>query len=99
MNIIVSKFNFIYFIYLTHAYTCDMITIIKRVRGTWVAQLVKGLTLVQVMISRLMSSSPTSSSVLTAWSLEPTLDSVSPSLYPSPTHALSLSVPKKINKR
>ena len=39
--------------------------------GTWVAQSVKHPTSAQVMISRFVSSSPTSGSVLTAWSLEP----------------------------
>ena len=39
--------------------------------GTWVAQSVDHLTLAQVMISRFLSLSPTSGSVLTAWSLEP----------------------------
>ena len=34
----------------------------------------------QVMISRFMGSSPGSGSVLTAWSLKPASDSVSPSL-------------------
>ena len=63
-------------------------------RGTWVAQLVEGLTLVQVMISQFVSSSPTLGSVLTAQSLKPALDSVSPSLCPLPTHALS-----KMDKR
>ena len=48
--------------------------------GTWVAQLVKQLTSAQVMISWSVSSSPTSGSVLTAQSLEPVSDSVSPSL-------------------
>ena len=47
--------------------------------GTWVAQLVKQLTSPQVRISGSMSSSPTSGSVLTAQSLEPATDSVSPS--------------------
>ena len=41
---------------------------------------VKHLTLAQVMISQFESSSPTSGSVLTAQSLEPVSDSVSPSL-------------------
>ena len=49
------------------------------------------------MISRSVSSSPASGSVLTAQSLEPVLDSVFPSLWPSPVHALSLLV-SKINK-
>ena len=48
--------------------------------GTRVAQSVKCLTSAQVMISQFVSSSPVSSSVLTAGSLEPALDSGSPSL-------------------
>ena len=40
-------------------------------QGAWVAQSVKRPTLAQVMISRLVSLSPTSGSVLTAQSLEP----------------------------
>ena len=63
----------------------------------WVAQSVERPTSAQVMISQSMGSSPASGSVLTAQSLEPVSDSVSPSLRPSPVHALSLSVPK-INK-
>ena len=63
------------------------------------AQSVKHPTLAQVMISQFAGSSPASGSVLTAQSLEPASDSVSPSfsLCPSPTHALSLSV-SKINE-
>ena len=49
-------------------------------RGTWVAQSVERPTSAHVMISRSVSSSPTSCSVLTAQSLGPALDSVSPSL-------------------
>ena len=62
-------------------------------RGTWVAQSVKGPTSAQVMISQFMSSSPVSGSVLTAQSLEPASDSVSPSLslLLSCSHAVSLS--------
>ena len=59
-------------------------------RGTWVAQLVKWPTSAQVMISLFMDSSPTLGSVLTAQSLEPASDSVSPSLCSSPVCALSL---------
>ena len=44
------------------------------------AQLVKRPTSAQVMISQSVGSSPVSGSVLTAWSLEPASDSVSPSL-------------------
>ena len=47
--------------------------------GRLVAQSVKRLTSAQVMISRLVSSSPALGSVLTAWSREPASDSVSPS--------------------
>ena len=69
--------------------------------GTWVAQSVKCLTSAQVLISWSVSSSPASGSVLTAQSLEPVSDSVSPSLSlslslcPSTAHALSLSVSVK----
>ena len=52
----------------------------KRGRSTWVAQSVKRQTSAQVTISRFMGSSPASGSALTAWSLEPASDSVSPSL-------------------
>ena len=65
--------------------------------GTWVAQLVKHLTSAQVMISRLMSSSPALAFVLTVQSLVPASDSVSPSLSASPPFMLCLSL-SKINK-
>ncbi|XP_044899138.1 E3 ubiquitin-protein ligase LRSAM1 isoform X4 [Felis catus] len=48
--------------------------------GAWVAQSVQRLTSAQVMISRFVSSSPVSGSVLIARSLEPVSDSVAPSL-------------------
>ena len=55
------------------------------VRGAWVAQLVKLLTLAQAMILRFVSSSPASGSVLTAQSLESASDSMYPPLSaPSP---------------
>ncbi|KAF0872644.1 MYCD protein, partial [Crocuta crocuta] len=61
--------------------------------GTWVAQLVKHLTSAQVMISQFLSSSPASGSVLTARSLEPVSDSVSPSLsLPLPSWDLSVCI-------
>ena len=66
-------------------------------QGTWVTQLAGHLTSAQVMISWSVGLSPVSGSVLTAQSLEPALDSVSPSLCPSPGHALSLSLKKWIN--
>ena len=65
-------------------------------RGTWVAQSVKRLTSAQVMISQFRGLSPTLGSVLTAQSLDPASDSVSPSLSAPPTFTLCLS--QKINK-
>ena len=55
--------------------------------GTWAGQSVKCLTSAQVMISQLISSSPSLGSVPTAQSLEPASDSLS----------LSLSLSKIIN--
>ena len=54
-------------------------------------QSVKHLTLAQVMILQFVGSSPTSGYVLTAQSLEPALDSLSPSL----SVPLSLSLKNK----
>ena len=60
------------------------------------AQSVERLTSAQVMISWSRGSSPTSGSVLAAWSLEPASDSMPPlSLCPSPAQALSRSVSQK----
>ena len=59
--------------------------------GAWVSQSVECPTLAQVMISQLLGSSSALGSVLTAQSLEPASDSVSPSLSLS-TRALSLSL-------
>ena len=53
---------------------------LRYFRGAWVAQLVGRPTSAQVMISQFVSSSAASGSVLTAQSLEPVSDSVSPSL-------------------
>ena len=58
------------------------------------AQSVERLTLAQVTILQFMGSSPASSSVLTAQSLEPASDSVSPSLSAPPPLALCLSLSK-----
>ena len=58
------------------------------------AQLVERPTSAQVMISQSVSLSLTLGSVLTAWSLEPAVDSVSPSLSAPPPLELCLS---KIN--
>ena len=65
--------------------------------GAWAAQSVKHQTSTQVMVSRFVGSSPTSGSVLTAQSLEPASDSVSPSLSVPPLLTLCLSL-SKINK-
>ena len=71
-------------------------------RGAWVAQSVKHLTSAQVTISQFVGSNPLSGSVLTARSLEPAPDSVSPSLSAPPPLmlrlSLSLSLSLKINK-
>ena len=67
----------------------------KLIRGTWVAQLVERPTSVQVMVSRSVSLSPMSGSVLTARTLEPASDSVSPSLSAPPLLMLSLSLSVK----
>ena len=61
-------------------------------RGAWVARWVKRRTLAQVTISQFVGSSPALGSVRTARSLEPASDSMSPSLCPSPAHAMSLSL-------
>ena len=63
--------------------------------GAWVAQSVKYPTLAQVMISQSVSSSPASGSVLTAQTLEPVSDSVSPSLSDPPPFMLCLSLSQK----
>ena len=70
---------------------------LRHSRGTWVAQWVKCPTSAQVMISWFMGSSPALGSVLTAQSLEPALDSVSPSRSASSLLTLCLSL-SKINK-
>ena len=57
------------------------------------AQSVKCLILAQVMISQFVSSNPAMGSVLTAQSLEPALNFVSPSLSAPPlTRTLSQSL-------
>ena len=64
-------------------------------RGAWVAQSVVRLTPARVTISRSVSSSPASGSVLMARSPEPASDSVSPSLSLPLTHSHSVSVSLK----
>ena len=60
--------------------------------GAWVVQSVKHPTSAQVMISWSVSSIPATGSVLTAQSLEPALDSVSPFLSAPPLLTLCLSL-------
>ena len=67
---------------------------IAMIRGTWVAQSVQCLTLSQVMISWFVGSSSASGSVLTAQSLEPASNSVSPSLSAPPPLTLCLCLSK-----
>ena len=62
--------------------------------GAWVAESVKHQTSAQVMTSWFMSLNPASGSVLTAQRLEPSSDSVFPSLSAPPQLALSLSLSK-----
>ena len=65
------------------------------------AQSVKWPTSSQVMISWFVGSSPAAGSVLTAQSLEPASDSVSPSLSVPPhlhSHSVSFCL-SKLNKR
>ena len=62
--------------------------IFKKIWGTWVAQLVKHLTLAQVMISWFMSSSPVSGSGMSAQSLDPASDSMSSCLSAPPSLTL-----------
>ena len=59
---------------------------LNKLRGAWVAQSVER----QLRCSQFMSSSPTSGSVLTAWSLESASGSVSPSLSVPPPLMLTL---------
>ena len=83
---------------LPHSHSVS-VSKIKYIRGAWVVQLVERPTSAQVMISRFVSSSPASGSVLTAQSLEPVSDSLSPSLsLPLPrsyTHTCSRSLSLK----
>ena len=67
----------------------------ERERGTWVAQLVKGPTSAQVTMSQFVGLSRKLGSVLTAQSLEPASDSVSPSLSAPPLFTLCLSLKNK----
>ena len=68
----------------------------KKVRGTWVSQLVKCPTSAQITNSSFVSSSPMSGCVLTTQNLKPALDSVSPPISDPPLlmPCLCLSVSK-----
>ena len=83
-------------------FSCLLLTYLKNncikqcvYRGAWVAQPVKCLMSAQIMILWFVGSIPASCSVLTAQSLEHALDSVSLSLFFSPTCALSLCLKNK----
>ena len=67
----------------------------KEDQGAWGAQSVNHPTSAQVTISQFVGWGPAANSVLTAQTLEPSLDSVSPSLCSSPVHPLSVSLSKK----
>ena len=60
--------------------------------GAWVAQLFKCPNLAQVVTLQFVGSSPASGSVLTARTLEPASDSVSPPLSVPPMLMLCLSL-------
>ena len=82
----------------THALSLSLSLFLSKIKqgwGAWVAQSVEHLTSAQVMISQSVGSSPTSGSVLTAQSLEPVSDSVSPSLSDPPLFMLCLSLSQK----
>ena len=79
-------------------FVASMMFKIGCIKGTWVAQSVKLLASAQVTISLSVSSSPASGSVLTAQSLEPASDSVSPSLSLTLPHSRSVSLSQKMNK-
>ena len=70
-----------------------MVIVLLKVTGggAWVAQSVGRPTSAQVMISLSVGSCPASGSVLTAQSLEPVSDPVSPSFSDPPLFMLSLS--------
>ena len=68
---------------------------VAQERGAWAAQPVKHPTSAQVMILRFVSSNSAAGSVLTAQSLEPASDLVSPSLSAPLLVSLSLSLKNK----
>ena len=66
--------------------------------STWVVQSAKHPTSAQVLISQFVTSSPALGSVLTAQSLKPASDSVSPSLCVPTPLVLSLSLSLSLSK-
>ena len=81
---------------LAHAHSLSLPpSKINKNRGAWVAPSVKPPTSAQVTISWAVGSSPESGSGLTAQSLEPASDSVSPSLSAPPPFMLCLSLSQK----
>ena len=79
---------------------CLNCLVYKNLRSTWMVQLVKGPASAQVMISPFLSSMHTSRPMLTAQSLEPVSESVSPSLSVPPLLMLCLYLSKiNINKK
>ena len=79
---------------LVRSFDLELCLILEH-RGAWVAQSVKGLTSAQVMLSRFVSSSPMSGSVLSAQSLEPASDPVSLSLSTPPLLSVCLCLSLK----
>ena len=69
--------------------------VLNTTTGVPGVQSIKRLTLAQVVISRFVGLSPAWDSVLTAQSLEPVSDSVSPSLSAPPLLMLCLSLSHK----
>ena len=77
--------------YFKNVFLCHL----RKLRGAWVAQSVERPAPAQVVISRSVSSSPASGSVLTGQSPEPASSSISPSLCPFLSHALPVSFSQK----
>ena len=92
-----TGFSFSFFIesYIEIAVASQVVVRNDTDRGAWVALSVERPTLAQVMIARLVGLSPMLRSVLTAWSLGPASDSVSPSLSAPPLLALCLCLSLK----
>ena len=87
--------RYFYFCLHIHDLTLDLPASKTYYRGVWGAQSVECPTLAQVMISRFVGLSPESGSGLTAQSLEPTSDFVSPSLSAPHPLMFCLSLPLK----